>query len=114
MTSANERRGTGSGEAKPSPMPRLLLMSEKRGDLAACRDQLRLPMYRVQKCSDYVELLLHLQHEVFQLVIIFEGENTPPEWKTVIKQAAEASGGTPILVFKRTEDLTNFAGTLAS
>jgi len=115
MTSANKLRETGSGGSKPSPMLRLLLMSENSGDFAVCRDRLRLPMCRVQTCSDYFELLLHLQHEAFQLVIIFEGENAPPEWKAAIKQAAaEASGGTPILVFKRTEELTNFAETLAS
>jgi hypothetical protein len=113
MSSANKLRGTRSGVAESSPGLRLLLMSENSADLMACKDLLRLPGCRVQTCSNYIELLLHLQHEAFQLVIMFQGENAPPEWQSVVKQAAEASGGTPILVFKRSEELTDFSERLA-
>lgn len=114
MTSANKFREPRSADSESCPALRLLLMSENRADLAACTELFRLPGCRIQTCSNYVELLLHLQHEAFQLVIMFEGESAPPEWEAVIKEAAEASGGTAILVFKRSEELTNFAETLAS
>jgi len=113
MSSTNKLRETRSAGAESSRVLRLLLMSENSADLSACKELLRLPGCRLQTCSNYVELLLYLQHEAFQLVIMFEGENAPPEWQSVVKQAAEASGSTPILVFKRSEELRNFADTLA-
>ena len=97
-----------------SPAFGVLLMSEDGAGLETCKKLLRLPGCRVLMCSNYVELLLHLEHEAFQLVIMVEGKKARPEWQGVVQQAAEASGGTPVLVFKGPEELTKFTGTLAS
>ena len=96
------------------PASRVLLMSQNAADLATCAELLRLPGSRVQMCSNYIELMLYLEHEAFQLVIMFEGDKAPPEWQGVVKQAAEASGGTPVLVFKRSEEFTKLREALAS
>jgi DNA-binding NtrC family response regulator len=105
-----ETRTTGT----ESSALRVLLMSEDNADLETCKELMRSPGCRVQMCSNHDELLLHLEHEAFQLVIMFEAEKVPPEWQGVIKQAAEASGGTPVLVFKRSEELTSHSERLAS
>jgi hypothetical protein len=106
MYSATRIRETSNAGAASSAVRRLLLTSENREYLAVCARRLRSPGCKIPTCSGYVELLLYLQHEAFQLVIVFEGENAPPEWRAVVRQAAEAGDGTPVLVFRRPEELS--------
>lgn len=114
MPSMIKDREPGSTGRESSQGVRVLVMSEDGMDLGTSKELLRLPGYRVQTCSSYVEMLLHLEHESFQLVIIFEGKKSSPEWQAEIQQVAETSRGALVLVFKRSEEVTNLPGVLAS
>ncbi len=109
-----KNRAAMTANPESSAALKVLLMSENDADLASCRELLRSPGCTVQMCSNYVELLLHLEHEAFQLVIMFEEEESPSAWQGVIKQAAEAGNGTPVLIFKRSEEFSLLNETLAS
>lgn len=82
-------------------------------EIATRRELSRMPGCSVQTCSNYVELLLRLEHETFQLVIICEGKNSPTGWHDAVKQTAEANYGTPVVVIRRSPE-PRFPATLAS
>jgi hypothetical protein len=111
MTKEREKSGLADIECREASA---LVMSESGGDLGASKELLRLTGYRVQMCSSYIELLLHLEHATYQLVIIFEDNQPSPEWHSVIKQVASSSAGALVLVFKRPEEVTNLPGVSAN
>lgn len=94
---------TETPEPAPSPEARVLLMAESPTELALQQEILQLPPGSVEMCSDYLELLLRLEHESYRLVVIFEGEHPPAEWPEAISQIADASNGTPVLLIKKPE-----------
>ena len=101
MSTRSATKEAGSSEARASQKARVLLMSENDKDLGTCRALVRLPDSQVETCSSYVELMLRLEHEAYELVIIFEGEKSSPGWEAAVSEAAVASKGTPVLFFKR-------------
>lgn len=101
-------------ETASTPALKVLVVSEKGADLATCRELLRLPGCSVQTCSNYIEVLLRLEHENFRLAIVFEGENDPPEWEETLSQVAEAGRGTPVVFIRQAENASDLAGSLVS
>lgn len=61
-----------------------------------------LPGGKVQVCSSFVELLLQLGNESFQLVVIIEEETASLDCQAAIDHLANAHQGTPVLVVKET------------
>jgi hypothetical protein len=114
MPSRARSGNASSGAAGPSQKIRVLLMSGDGMETATRWELSRLPGCSVQTCSNYVELLLRLEHEAFQLVIIFEGENSPPGWQEAVKQTAQANNGTPVVVIKQPREAGRFPEALAS
>jgi hypothetical protein len=101
--------------AEPFQAMRVLVMPGDGTAFATCRELSRLPGCSVQTCSSYLELLLRLEHEDFQLVIIFEGEDSPPlEWHDAVQQAAETNKATPVVVIKRFAEASRFLEALAN
>lgn len=105
MSLMGKSRGPRRAETGSSRDAGVLLMSENGVDLASCRELLRLPGCKVQTCSNYVELLLHLEHETFQFVIILEGGKSSPEWQAAVAQVAETARGIPVLFIKRSNNV---------
>lgn len=55
-------------------------------------------------CCGYVELLLYLEHESFQLVIIFERKRSQSKWQELIKRVAEIDRGIPVMTLNQGHD----------
>lgn len=72
-------------------------MAEDITDLSACTTLLQSSGCEVQPCCGYVELLLYLEHESFQLVIIFEKKSSQNKWRDLIKRVAEVDRGIPVI-----------------
>jgi len=93
-----------TGNLKRKPSARVLLMTEETADLSACTALLQSSGCDVQPCSSYVELLLYLEHESFQLVIIFERKNAQNNWRELIKRVAEIDRGIPVMTLSQGRD----------
>lgn len=94
----------GTGNRVIVPPARILLMAEDAADNVAYAELLRSSGCEAQPCSSYVELLLYLEHETFQLVIIFERKNSENEWHEVIRQIAEIDRGIPVMILNQCRD----------
>lgn len=90
------------------------MLADDDRDYGISRELLRLPWYTVRTCSNYVEMLLYLDHETFQFVVIFESEKSGAIWQGEIRQAAESCGVTQIIIFKRPEEVKNLAKNLTA
>lgn len=80
---------------------KVLAMCGEELDAAVLRELLRIPGCTVQVCHNLIELLLYLEHETFQLVMIFEGENPSPDCQAAAKQLADAYQETAVVVVKQ-------------
>lgn len=85
----------------------VLVLADDGRDYGVSKELLRLPGYTVRTCSDYVEMLLYLEHETFQLVIIFESEKSGPICQGELRQAAESHAVANVIIFKRPEEVAN-------
>lgn len=74
--------------AVPIHQPRVLLMCEEGFDVAAWREFLKLPGCTIQVCHNYVEFLLYLEHEPYQLAMVF-GKNLSPDFWTAAARFVE-------------------------
>lgn len=79
-------------------------MAEDAADLSACTALLQSSGCEVQPCCSYVESLLYLEHESFQLVIVFERKNFQNNWHELIKRVAEIDRGIPVLTLSQGRD----------
>jgi len=86
------------------PPTRVLLMAGPHADSLACARLLKASGCDVQSCSNYIELLLFLEHESFQLVVIFERSNSQEQWPDLVQRIAEAERGIPVMVLNQGRD----------
>lgn len=89
---------------------RVLLMAEDPTDNMACTEALESSGCEVRSCSSYIELLLYLEHESFQLVMIFERKNSENQWREFIREVAEIDHGTPVRILNEIRDAQNLFG----
>jgi DNA-binding NtrC family response regulator len=90
-----------SREAELLPAVNILLLAENTSVLTSCTGLLRSSGYNVLPCSSYIDLMLHLEREAFQLVMIVDQENSGIEWHELVKQAAETDRGIPVLILSQ-------------
>lgn len=83
---------------------RVLVMCEEKLDAAIWKELLRLPGCAVQVCRNLIELLLFLEHEMFHLVMIFEGDNSSAVSQTTANYLAEAHRETAVFFVRRPVD----------
>lgn len=86
------------------PPARVLLMAEDPADNMVCMELLQSCGCEAQPCCSYVELLLYLEHETFQMVIIFERANSEDKWHELIRRVAEIDRGIPVLILSQARD----------
>ena len=89
-------------------------MCEDPVEAARWRDLVGSPGCTVKACSNFVELLLYLEHEAFQLVMILEGESPTPGWRVAAEYIAEASQGTPFFVINRNGEAAGVSPSVGS
>ncbi len=89
--------------------PKVLLMCEGPLYAAMSGELLSFLGCSVKACSNFVELLLYLEREPFQLVMILEGETPTPGWRTAAEYIAEANQGTSFFVINRNGDATGLS-----
>jgi hypothetical protein len=104
-----EDRETRSTAPESPQEPKVLLMCQNPVDVAIWRDLLQLPACMVQACHDYIEFLLYLEHEAFQLVVICEGENPSADWRSAAVCVTEAGKGIPLLIIRAGGRATGFS-----
>lgn len=110
--SASVSTGVMNGSRAFVPRARVLLMAEEAAHNAACTKVLESSGCEVRSCCSYVELLLYLEHESFQLVMVIESENSENQWREVIRQVAETDHGTPVAFLNGIPDGRTFVGLL--
>ena len=99
---------------KSSPEPKVLLMCEDPVDAGRWCELLSSPGCTVKACSNFLELLLYLEHEDFQLVMILEGETPTPGWRIAAEYIAEATQGTPFFVINRNGEAAGLSPAVGS
>lgn len=101
-----------AGKRRVAHSPRVLLMAGNPSDNLACTTLLESSGFSIQSCSSYIELLLYLEHEPFQLVVIFERARSQMQWHRLLKRVAEIDHGTPVILLKRSRDTVRLARNL--
>ncbi len=104
--------GLGGATTRPqkvSPEPKVLLMCEDPMKAAWCSDVVSSLGCTVKACSNFIELLLYLKHEAFQLVVILEGERPKPGWRNAAEYIAEISLTTPFFVINRNGEVAGLS-----
>jgi hypothetical protein len=86
---------------KASLKPKVLLMCKDPIDAARWSTLVTSPSCTVTTCSNFLELLLYLEHETFQLVMILEGKTSAPGWRIAAEYIAESAQGTPFFIINR-------------
>ena len=99
---------------KPVKEPTLLFMCEDSVEAEKWSKLLTSTGCAVKLCSNFVEMLLYLEHEIFHLVIILEGETHSPSWRTAAEFIAEANQGTPFFVINRMGEAAGLAPSVGS
>lgn len=97
---------------EPFHQLRILIMCEEDSDVAIWREVVRLPGCTVQVCHNYIEFLLYLEHESFELVMIFEGEGASPDYRTAAANLAEVHKDVSFQFIKRPVEETIRTETL--
>jgi hypothetical protein len=68
----------------------------------------------VNACSNFIELLLYLKHETFQLVVILEGERPTPGWRTAAEYIAGVSRSTPFFVINHNGEVAGLSPSVGN
>lgn len=82
---------------------RVLMMGEDDQGISNWEEGLQLHGCLVQVCRTYLEFMLFLEHEPFNLVVIFDGIANQPESQAAFLYLSEIRKGTPFMVIKPSE-----------
>lgn len=99
---------------KPVKGPTVLVMCEDSAEAERWSKLLTSTGCAVKVCSNFVEMLLYLEHEIFHLVIILEGETHSSSWRTAAEFIAEANQGTPFFVINRRGEAAGLAPSVGN
>lgn len=99
---------------KPIKQPTVLIMCEDSIEAERWTKLLTSTGCAVKVCSNFVEMLLYLEHEPFQLVILLEGETHSPSWRTAAEFIAEANEGTPFFLINRSGEAAGLSPKVGS
>ena len=99
---------------KPTRQPTVLVMCEDSTEGERWTKLLTATGCTVKVCGNFVEMLLYLEHELFHLVIILEGEAHTPSWRTAAEFIAEANQGTPFFVINRLGEASGISPSIGS
>lgn len=114
MVATMTSRVTKKPASKPPQDPRVLLMCEDPMDVAMWGSLLGVLGCKVQACSSFIELLLRIEHEPYQMVMILEGLCPTPGWKTAAMFAAEVARGIPFFVIHRNGEAVGLSTSTAN
>lgn len=102
MVPANSGMKTNIPDLKTPFEYKILLMSTGETAPEILAELGKLPGSIIRVCSSFVELVLHLERELFHIVMLIEGESSSQDCNAAIDHLAEAHKGTPVLVIGRT------------
>lgn len=91
---------------------RILLMCDEDSDVAIWREVVRLPGCTIQVCHNYIEFLLYLEHDSFQLVMIYEGGEPSSDYRNAAANLAEVHRDVSFQFIKRPAEKTLRTETL--
>ena len=94
--------------------PKVLLMCQHPMDAAMWTKLLRSNGCTARVCSDFIELLLCLERELFHLVMVLESDTPAPRWRTAVEFIAQANQGTPFFVINRNGEATGLSPSMAN
>lgn len=99
---------------QPTKEPTVLIMCDDSTEAEGWTKLLTSTDCAVKVCSNFVEMLLYLEHELFHMVIILEGETHSPSWRTAAEFIAEANQGTPFFIINRMGEAAGLSPTVGS
>ena len=111
MFSVNTNGETGNPVSGPPYKFRILVMCDGELHPATYSELEQVPGSIIETCHDFLELQLHLEHETFQVVMIFEEDRPSLDCRAAANYLAEAYRGTPVLVTKRSA-IDRYSGTI--
>ena len=114
MPTISELRRVTTRARKAFPEPKVLLMCEDPREAARWSDLVSSPGCTVKACRNFIELLLCLERETFQLVMLLEGETPTPGWRTAAEYIAEVSQNVPFFVIKRNGEAAGLSTSVGS
>lgn len=114
MPTASRLGGVTTRPRKVSPEPKVLLMCEDSMKAAWCSDVVSSLGCTVKACSNFIELLLYLKHETFQLVAILEGKRPMPGWRVAAECIAEASRMPPFFVINHNGEVAGLSPSVGN
>ncbi|HET7212156.1 MAG TPA: hypothetical protein VFL79_01090 [Terriglobia bacterium] len=101
MAPADSGFKTNTPDLKAPIEYKILLMSPGETAPEILAELGKLPGSIIRVCSSFVELVLHLEHELFHIVMLIDDENSSQDCNAAIDHLAEAHKGTPVLVIGR-------------
>ena len=99
-TKKDRRKINSPGPQLPYPF-RILVMCEAELEPATRQELEKIPGSVVYVCSSSIELLLYLEHQRFELVMVFWEQNPSPDFLAATDFLAAECRGVPVLVTKQ-------------